>query len=219
MEKKVYSVDKFIKITTAPIESVKYQLVLAGNNLMTLNSKSEQELRQMILDYVTVNEDEFFDALGYGNLEKSVRLRKAMLLLRLPTEELYKRLGFNIELSGKSESPEKNEEAEKEQYLYHTEDLIANVLELYQQGDVSFDQLMENYLKRITNIYKMYRHYALREPGFVMSERNKEVTAIFAQLLNGYELPEKMEGIEKQEYYQSLQSGVNDYLNNKGKKI
>ena len=37
---------------------------------------------------------------------------------------------------------------------YHTEDLIANVLELYQQGDVSFNQLMENYLKRIFKISK-----------------------------------------------------------------
>ena len=108
---------------------------------------------------------------------------------------------------------------EKEQYLYHTEDLISNVLDLYQQGDVSFNQLMENYLKRMTDIYKIYRYYALREPGFVMSDRNKEITAIFAQLLNGYELPGKMEGIEKQEYYQSIQSGINDYLNNKGKKI
>lgn len=110
-------------------------------------------------------------------------------------------------------------EQEKELYLYHTEDLITNTLELYQQGDISFNRLMENYLKRITDIYKMYRYYALREPGFIMSERHKEVKKIFYKLLNGYELPEKMEGIEKLEYYQRVQSGVNDYLNNKGKTI
>lgn len=125
----------------------------------------------------------------------------------------------NLDLTVKNDDASSIYSDKKELYLYHTEDLIANVLELYQQGDVSFNQLMDNYLKRITDIYKIYRHYALREPGFVMSERNKEVTSIFAQLLNGYELPEKMEGIEKLEYYQSVQSRVNDYLNNKGKII
>lgn len=108
---------------------------------------------------------------------------------------------------------------EKELYLYHTEDLISNVLDLYQQGDISFSQLIENYLKRITVVYKMYRYYALREPGFIMSDRNKEISAIFSQLLTGYELPEKMEGIEKQEYYQIVQNGINGYLNSKDKKI
>lgn len=117
------------------------------------------------------------------------------------------------------DTKENDNSDERELYLYHTEDLISNVLKLYQQGDVSFNQLMENYLKRITDIYKMYRYYALREPGFIMSERNKEVTEIFYKLLNEYELPEKMEGIEKLEYYQSVQSGVNDYLNNKDKRI
>ena len=108
---------------------------------------------------------------------------------------------------------------EKEQYLYHTEELIANVLDLYQQGDISFNQLIENYLKRITTIYKAYRYYALREPEFMLSDRNREVSDLFSKLLTGYQPPENMEGYEKLEYYQSIQNGINEYLNSKGKKL
>lgn len=110
-------------------------------------------------------------------------------------------------------------EDEKELYLYHTEDLITNILDLNQQGDISFDQLIENYLKRISELYKKFRYYALREPGFIISERNKDVSAIFSQLLTSYDMPEEMKGIEKLEYYQDIQNGINEYLNSRGKKI
>ena len=99
-------------------------------------------------------------------------------------------------------------------YLYKTEDLINNVLELYKQGDFSFYKLMENYLKRITTIYKKYRYYAVREKGFITTERNKKIMEIFNKLLNGCQLPETTNELDMLEFYQELQANVNDYLNN-----
>lgn len=109
-----------------------------------------------------------------------------------------------------------NNPEEKELYLYHTEELINGILELYQQGDISYEQLMDNYIKRISLLYKNYRYYASREPGFMVSGRNADVSKLFRRLFTVFEKPESDSRIDRLEYYQHIQNGVNEYLNEIG---
>ena len=106
---------------------------------------------------------------------------------------------------------------EKERYLYHTEELIDEVLDLYIKGDFSYIKLIENYLTRIRSVYDKFRYYAVREKGFVMSDRFKEVHGIFNQLIGKYGLIEisSLSEIEKREYYPKIQEGIIEYINNK----
>ena len=116
-----------------------------------------------------------------------------------------------------SKSVIKAEDEEKELFLYNTEDLINNVLDIYQRGDSSFDELMSNYFRRMYQIYRLYMSFAFMEPNFVLSDRHKEVSSIFDRILTCYEIPRNMTGIEKIEFYKHLQSGINEYLNSRGK--
>ena len=109
-----------------------------------------------------------------------------------------------------------NNPEEKELYLYHTEELINGILELYQQGDISYEQLMDNYIKRISLLYKNYRYYASREPGFMVSGRNADVSKLFRRLFTVFEKTESDSRIDRLEYYQHIQNGVNEYLNEIG---
>ena len=121
------------------------------------------------------------------------------------------------ELTAQTESAEKvDNPEEKELYLYHTEELINGILELYQQGDISYEQLMDNYIKRMSLLYKTYRYYATREPGFMVSGRNADVSKLFRRIFTGFEKPETDSRIDRLEYYQHIQKGVNDYLNEIG---
>lgn len=196
MEKKVYTVEKFIETVTAPIDSVKRQLVLAGNNLMNLNSKSEQELRQMILDYVTVNEDEFFQVMGHGNLETTVGLQKAMIQLGLPTEKLYKRLGFAVELSDETK---KTETSEKEMYLFHTEELYERIVEEFLTSELPAQERVTHFIESVKHLKQAYTNYAVQTPGFNGGERYREVFELF-------------QTIPKVEMYKQDES-VGDYIN------
>ena len=176
MEKKVYTIEKFVELVTAPIEKVQLPLILAGHNKMELNSKSEQELRQMVLDYVTVNEDEFFEVLAHGNLETTVGLQKAIIQLGLPIEELYKKLGFNVELlkeEGK-ESSEKENFDNREQYLFHTEDLFEQAVNEFLSSKLSNQERVFRYMDRVNDIDQQFRKLTRTTPGFVGSERWKE---------------------------------------------
>lgn len=104
---------------------------------------------------------------------------------------------------------------EKNIYLYHTEELINEILELYEAGDISFDKLISNYLARMNLVYKTFKHYALREPAFVSSERYQTVINIFNQLpIKEYEKEKDATPIDKLEYYQQVQEQINNYLNN-----
>lgn len=174
-KRKKYTIDKFIQLVTSPVEKIMLPLILAGHNKMELNSKSEQELRQMILDYVTVNQEDFFKAMSSSNPEVALGLKKAILLLGMSTEELYSKLGFNVEIT-KKES-EKNIEAinESEQYLYHTEELFEMALQEFLVSELSNQERVLKYISRIEQIEKGFRKYAVNTVGFVGSERYKQV--------------------------------------------
>lgn len=202
MEKKVYTIEKFIELITAPIEKVQLSLlILAGHNKMELNGKSEQELRQMVLDYVTVNEDELFDALSYGNLKTVVGLQKAVQLLGLPIEELDKRLGFNVQ-SVKEESSEKAEKdslPKKEDYLFHTEELYEKIVSEFLNSKLSNQERAVFYIEKVKELRKLYTDYAAQTPGFIGNSRYKEVYEFF-------------QTIPKVELYK-FDDKVGDYIN------
>ena len=63
---------------------------------------------------------------------------------------------------------------------------------------------------------KNYRYYATRELGFMVSGRNADVSKLFRRIFTGFEKPESDSRIDRLEYYQHIQNGVNDYLNEIG---
>ena len=75
---------------------------------------------------------------------------------------------------------------------------------------------MDNYIKRISLLYKNYRYYAFREPEFMVSGRNADVSKLFRRLFTGFEKPESDSRIDRLEYYQHIQNKVNEYLNEIG---
>lgn len=57
-ERKVYTMEKLNKLISADLNSIKHLLVLAGNNLFNLNSKTELELRKMVCNYIVLSKAE-----------------------------------------------------------------------------------------------------------------------------------------------------------------
>lgn len=176
----------------------------------------------IVNDYIVRNREQIMQPETYQKLIESLKMMCSIANFRD-----FKHSNFPIsldsdfynqpELTVQSEREEKaNNIDEKELYLYHTEDLINGILGLYQQGDISFEQLMDNYIKRISLLYKNYRYYASREPGFMVSGRNADVSKLFRRLFTGFEKPESDSRIDRLEYYQHIQNGVNEYLNEIG---
>jgi len=128
-------------------------------------------------------------------------------------DEIFMNFSKNIKTERQIDKTEIDKN-EKNLYLYQTEVLINEALYLYQQGDISFEKLMQNYINRINSIYKKYRYYALREPGFVMSDRYVELKLLFEKIMiSNITEYEKESKIDKLEYYQYIQSKINEYLN------
>lgn len=176
----------------------------------------------IVNDYIVKNRERIMQPETYQRLTESLKM-----MCSLGNFGDFEHSSFPIsldsnfytqpELTVQTESEERvyNPE-EKELYLYHTEELIKGILELYQQGDISYEQLMDNYIKRMSLLYKNYRYYATREPGFMVSGRNADVSKLFRRIFTGFEKPESDSRIDRLEYYQHIQNGVNDYLNEIG---
>ena len=81
------------------------------------------------------HEEEFLKALESSDSKIVLELQKAMILIGLPTEQLFSKLGFNVELSESSEKSETLDE--KEKYLYHTEELFESAIEEFKNSDLS----------------------------------------------------------------------------------
>lgn len=169
--RKIYSIEKFIELITSTREKIMLPLVLAGHNRMELNGKNEEELRQMVLNYITVNQKDFFNALSSGNSKLVLDLQKATILIGLSTEELYARLGFDIVMEHKRTAiPNENDN-----YLYQTEKLIEMAKQEFIESQLSNSERVLTYISKIQEIEKKFRYYAVHEVGFVGSERYKIV--------------------------------------------
>ena len=173
----------------------------------------------IVNNYIVRNREQIMQPETYQKLTKSLKMMCSIANFRD-----FEHSNFPIsldsdfynqsELTAQNEREEKTDNIdEKELYLYHTENLINEILELYQQGDISFEQLMDNYINRISLLYKKYRYYASREPGFMLSDRNADVSKLFKRLLTGFEKTESDSRIDRLEYYQHIQNGVNEFLN------
>ncbi len=220
-KRKIYSIEKFIELINSPIEKIKLPLILAGNNKMYLDSKTDEELRQMVLDYITVKEEDFLKALESSDSKIVLEFQKAMLLIGLPTDQLFSKLGFNTVLS---ESKEKSETLdEKEKYLYHTEELFENAIEEFKNSDLSKFERTKKYVEKIDKIRKKYSHYVSQTSGFAGSERFKVVYE-YMKTIPIYELYKYdsnsgnyINKVKEKEYYEGIYNELVDSLGELGK--
>lgn len=170
--RKIYSAENFANLIILPIDDIKRKLVFAGNNLALLNGKSDEELRQMLLNYVTVEQDDFFELTQSKDLEKVNKLVKALDLLNLSPYDLFEKLGFNEPVEKES----KTEQVDESQiYLYQTEQLFNSALEEYFSSELPSAEKTKQYISRVILVEKTFRKYAVRTNGFIATERYKKV--------------------------------------------
>lgn len=212
--------DKLYKISFALL-CLKYKQNININDYKTI--KECIELKKHSIDEVILNNKEMLKRFPIENLlnEYKTIVKNVSSVLRYNDMEhietpLYQdKLFSDFLIDNKKEEINTDDNKEKNIYLYNTEDLINEVLHLYEQGDVSFDKLIENYINRINEIYKKFKFYALREPAFVSSERYKNIINIFSEVLvKEYIKADDDTKIDKLQYYQQVQSKINNYLNN-----
>ena len=151
-KRKQYTIEKFVELITSPTEKIMLPLVLAGHNRMELNNKSKEELRQMVLDYITINQEDFFKALSSSDSKIVLGIQKAMILLGLPNEELYAKLGFDIDITRKESETETIDESE--QYLYHTEELFEIASQEFLTSELPNSERVLLYISIIEQIEK-----------------------------------------------------------------
>ena len=166
--RRVYSFEKFMELITSPIDNIKRKLVLAGHNLLELNSKTNTELMQMILNYVTIDKEEFINMTSSKNLSDLTKIQSLSSLIGLPKKELYKKI-FNTDIE------EVFSVNEVDQYLYNTEELFNNVIMEFLNSNLPSIDRVINYINGINEVEKQFRNYSVKTNGFVGSDRYKEV--------------------------------------------
>ena len=131
----------------------------------------------------------------------------------------------SFELNTRNEIDEKkNDFTESEQYLYHTEELFEGALQEFMVSELPSDQKAKQYIKRITTIEKVFRKYATHIPGFVFSERYKQIYE-YLKTIPRFSLyksdPAKGDFINRQKekmYYTEIATQITSYAESLGDK-
>lgn len=109
-------------------------------------------------------------------------------------------------------------------YLYNTEQLFAGVLQEFSESTLSSKDKAVNYINRVKEIETKYRYYAVHTPGFVGTDRYKEVHEHLKTVprFEHYQPdPTKGNGINMvlaNRYYDEVANAINDHIGESSKK-
>ena len=206
--KKVYGLDKFLDRVAAPITTLKFYLVAAGNSLMDLNDKSETELRQMALNYITLD---LKDVPTLFELNPDIG-KKLLILLDLTQEEFFEKIGYTQET--KSEATPKSERSEKEEYLFHTEKIYGKaVIEFLNSKQPNKERVLQ-FINRIKNLKHIYTDYVVQTSGFFRSERYAEVYELFKSIPFVAPYDSENSNLSETDYYDFMVNRLEDSFSN-----
>ena len=130
---------------------------------------------------------------------------------------LYQDQMFIDYINSDSKEESINFDDEKDLYLYHTDDLINDILSLFPDNTDNLVPYILGYLTKMNEIYKKYLYYSSKEAGFVFKERHRRLLNVFNELLTSYKVPEKPDNNSLNEYYLAVFNGVSEYKKKRNK--